>query len=428
MVNFEYKEKYLKYKKKYLELKNMHGGAAFSGTPAILPDASSVSGSTFFNSTGYRNDIQTIGNGGSRDDFVLNCMYISIHDYLINYYKGTEEVPLTLNDLRVKANIRGFKENEEWDSENSEHVMSLHKLARVYNLDIRIWDFDSEQGGLNIFYMDHEQEGESRGIAPQERFGIGNMHVVNILSIGRHFELIVGGNIFSHIVRVTRKVMYPIKINTYTKGSSHKDRRTHEVSRKSKHGNLSHKDRNLERAMHLSEMSKEDRDLKRAMHLSEMSEEDRDLEFAIQLSIEDKKHSDYKSAMELTEYNKGKSAARINKYIEQLASHDPRSTGLQGSRTPGSPGSSARGSYDPRATESRGSSSRGSHGSRTTEPQGGEAEDSHRRDHGLQVLDRRKQDLRVQQGIYNEKRAAASRAYQVREEEERRRKKELKKP
>ena len=132
----DYYSKYLKYKKKYIDLKNIYGGAARDRP--VLPSATDVTNSDLFNNDGYQQEINTIRNTGSRDRFSLNCMYISIHDYL----RRTLNYQGSLEDLRKLAGIDGYQESSEWDSSDQQHLhpnyllihtsVDLHHTSKVY--------------------------------------------------------------------------------------------------------------------------------------------------------------------------------------------------------------------------------------------------------------------------------------------------------
>ena len=151
----------------------------------------------------------TVRNGGyvqqNRNNIVQTntsysnqCMYISIYDYLT--LKLRETYNFTFEEFRRQNDINT---SDEFDSTKNYHKDNLTRLASKYNLDIRVWDKDP-QNGKRIYYNNNNNSTQNvqaneygiEHITYNFRRGAGNPNIVNILSYSNHFELIVGGSDF----------------------------------------------------------------------------------------------------------------------------------------------------------------------------------------------------------------------------------------
>lgn len=158
----DYYKKYLKYKKKYLdlvkekkikELKKLIGGG----------------------------NILTLKNGGRRENYENSCMWISIHDYL----KKVLNIDITLEELRNQGDANQPRDKKElFDSSIIRYVEGINKISEIYNLVIKVYSRDPENPD-NLILSD---------VYPFIEFGKinnGNKNIVNIISFGYHFELLI---------------------------------------------------------------------------------------------------------------------------------------------------------------------------------------------------------------------------------------------
>ena len=175
-----FKTKYFKYKSKYLRLKLQAAGA--------FPDGRALQQ----NYQGVDRPIISIPNGGRIEGFngSLQCMWISILDYL----KRNGHPNMTLAELRDYAGITGRFLHEEFDNDNANHRDAFNFLAELFDLQINV--YVSTEGGKLDQRFKHV---DSDRIIPGFWSEHNGSNTVNIISFGRHFELIVGGSVFGGV-------------------------------------------------------------------------------------------------------------------------------------------------------------------------------------------------------------------------------------
>jgi hypothetical protein len=178
-----YKKKYLKYKNKYLTLVNQKGGTVcplctfknkLSDTTCVMCGASLIKKNPFGST------VMTIHNNGreKEKDYTNSCMWISILDY-IRHIRGNKSV--TLKALRQLADSDLPEDkNAEFDNKNKRYTDGLLNICLVYNIQLRIYSRNSR--GKLILSDVYPPPGSS--------LALQNPDIVNIMSFGRHFELI----------------------------------------------------------------------------------------------------------------------------------------------------------------------------------------------------------------------------------------------
>uniref|UniRef100_A0A6C0J4C9 RanBP2-type domain-containing protein n=1 Tax=viral metagenome TaxID=1070528 RepID=A0A6C0J4C9_9ZZZZ len=179
-----YKKKYLKYKKKYLNLINQIGGTVcpICTFKNKLSDITCVMcGASLIKQNPFGSTVMTRHNNGGEKDYTNSCMWISILDY-IRHIRGNKSV--TLKVLRQLANSDLPEDkNAEFDNKNKRYTDGLLNICLVYNIQLRIYSRDS--GGKLILSDVYPPPGSS--------LALQNPDIVNIMSFGRHFELITTG-------------------------------------------------------------------------------------------------------------------------------------------------------------------------------------------------------------------------------------------
>lgn len=146
-------------------------------------------------------DRHGIDQGDSYYTYGLQCMYISIYDYLIL----KKRIPdLSFTDFRDSySNIIKTDPTSEFDSNIKEHRNNLRRLAIYFDLDIRVWDKNPTNNCISYNKSDYYKNIQTNPVDNNEyitynfRRGAGNSNIVNILSHGFHFDLIIGGSDFT---------------------------------------------------------------------------------------------------------------------------------------------------------------------------------------------------------------------------------------
>ena len=175
--------------------------------------------------------ITTISNGGSIDPsfsrngieqplisdiYSSQCIYISIYDYLCL----KQNMNISFHEFRtLYIDPRTSTENQ-WDGNNLIHKKNITNLAKIFELDIRVWVKNRFNKNLDHRLANTRIINDTFRITPGFRRGVGNKDIVNILSFGAHFELILAGQLFNPLLSLDDFIDLPIntlkKIKDYS--------------------------------------------------------------------------------------------------------------------------------------------------------------------------------------------------------------------
>ncbi len=193
-----YQKKILKYKARYLMLKNkinQVGGAK-------IPFGAIV-----------KVNVQN----GVMDGLSQQCMWISILQYLQQYHPDKHNYQiLTIDQLRGIAGLSDDTKHNEFDDTIPMFIQALRRTVDVFGLHINFYSGErySVDDGLSIVYdnineIPHPSENMRINRYPNE---------VNIISYGRHFELILPNKQVSDY-----KIFLPLEKNLYDMTTAPKD-------------------------------------------------------------------------------------------------------------------------------------------------------------------------------------------------------------
>jgi hypothetical protein len=126
-----------------------------------------------------RGMFETKHNNGRREHYTNSCMWISIHDYLIEIM-GSK---ITLKQLRDIGTADDEKDiNEMFDSINPRYVNGLENICEVFGINIKIYTYNNRSDKLILSDM-----------YPAAHIGSSdsNRQTIHIFSRGLHFALII---------------------------------------------------------------------------------------------------------------------------------------------------------------------------------------------------------------------------------------------